>query len=472
LADRDREARIDRIVLSFCTLSLLLLVGQAIRAKIRWTQKLLLPASVIGGLLGLLVIQLLQRYAPGTDAFVSDATAGWSSLPSFLINIVFATLFLGLAIPPLKRVWRIAGPQLAFGQIVAWGQYAVGIGLTLLILARFFDIPAMFGAIIPVGFEGGHGTAAGLAPVFVDKGWPEGTDLALGSATVGVVAGVVVGMALVNWAARKRYCKGAAEQCDTHAISGSGIVPAEERREAGKLTFRSESVETLAMHLAIVAVAILIGYVIKKGLTGLEGLWLTDPKNAILGSFPLFPLAMVGGVILQKLMDRFDRRKVVDRRLMRRLQGLSLDYLVVAALATLKIEAIITNIVPFVVLMLAGIGWNVWCVMFLARRMLPDYWFERSIAEFGQSTGVTATGILLLRVADPKFETTAPDAFGYKQLLHEPFMGGGLWTSTVVPLLYIFRANPWPIWFVTLGAIGVWLFVRFVVFRRAWAPEA
>ena len=86
-------------------------------------------------------------------------------------------------------------------------------------------------------------------------------------------------------------------------------------------------------------------------------------------------------------------------------------------------------------------------------------------------TGVTATGILLLRVADPRFETTAPDAFGYKQLLHEPFMGGGLWTSTVVPLLYIFRANPWPIWFITLGAIGVWLFVRFVVFRRAWAPE-
>ncbi|MCK4511743.1 sodium:glutamate symporter, partial [bacterium] len=74
-------------------------------------------------------------------------------------------------------------------------------------------------------------------------------------------------------------------------------------------------------------------------------------------------------------------------------------------------------------------------------------------------------------VADPKFETKAPDAFGYKQLLHEPFMGGGLWTSTVVPLLYIFRANPWPIWFVTLGAIGVWLFVRFVVFRKAWAPE-
>ena len=56
-------------------LSLLLLIGQVIRTKARWTQKLLLPASVIGGLLGLVVVQLMQRYAPGSESFVSDATA-------------------------------------------------------------------------------------------------------------------------------------------------------------------------------------------------------------------------------------------------------------------------------------------------------------------------------------------------------------------------------------------------------------
>ncbi|MCK4409781.1 MAG: hypothetical protein KAW67_06830 [Candidatus Eisenbacteria sp.] len=40
-------------------LSLLLLIGQVIRTKVRWTQKLLLPASVVGGLLGLVVVQLM-----------------------------------------------------------------------------------------------------------------------------------------------------------------------------------------------------------------------------------------------------------------------------------------------------------------------------------------------------------------------------------------------------------------------------
>ncbi|MBD3349506.1 MAG: sodium:glutamate symporter [Candidatus Eisenbacteria bacterium] len=460
----------DRVVLSFCFLSLLLLLGQLIRARVRWTQRLLLPASVIGGILGLAVIQLVERNAPGAAPFMSDATAGWGRLPGLLINVVFATLFLGAAIPPLRRVWRISGPQLAYGQVVAWGQYAVGLGLTLLILVRFFDIPPMFGAIIPVGFEGGHGTAAGLAGVFTEKGWPDGVHLALGSATVGVVGGVAIGMALINWAARRRYCRGAAEQRSDADARGDGIFPRESRPKAGLLTFRPESVESLAVHLAVVGVAVLFGYGLKVGLSSLESLWLDDPRNAILGSFPLFPLAMIGGVVVQKLFDRFDRRDLLDRGTMQRLQGLALDYLIVAALATLKIEAIVSNLTPFVLLMLAGIAWNVWCVVFLARRMLPDNWFERGVAEFGQSMGVTATGILLLRVADPRFETKAPDAFGYKQLLHEPFMGGGLWTSTVIPLLYVFRANPWPIWWITVGAIAVWLVVRFVFFRRAWAP--
>ena len=49
--------------------------------------------------------------------------------------------------------------------------------------------------------------------------------------------------------------------------------------------------------------------------------------------------------------------------------------------------------------------------------------------------GVTATGLLLLRAVDPEQKTVAVSAFGYKQLLHEPFMGGGLWTSTAVILI-------------------------------------
>ena len=39
-----------------------------------------------------------------------------------------------------------------------------------------------------------------------------------------------------------------------------------------------------------------------------------------------------------------------------------------------------------------AIAWNLLCFFWLARYLLPDYWAERALVQFGQSTGVTATG--------------------------------------------------------------------------------
>ena len=111
-------------------------------------------------------------------------------------------------------------------------------------------------------------------------------------------------------------------------------------------------------------------------------------------------------------------------------------------------------IIPFLIIITGGILWNVFCVMVLARRMLPTHWFERAIAEMGKSMGVTATGLLLLRIVDPEQKTDAPSAFGYKQLLHEPFMGGGLWTSTAVIL--IATKGGLFVLLIAVGAIIVW----------------
>ena len=67
---------------------------------------------------------------------------------------------------------------------------------------------------------------------------------------------------------------------------------------------------------------------------------------------------------------------------------------------------------------------------------------------------------LLLRVVDPDYESPAADAFAYKQLVHEPFMGGGLWTSTAIPLLAIWGGLP--VFGITVGAVVVWLVVAFL----------
>ena len=117
----------------------------------------------------------------------------------------------------------------------------------------------------------------------------------------------------------------------------------------------------------------------------------------------------------------------------------------------------------FIIIVIGGIIWNVFCVMVVAKRMLPNCWFERAIAEMGQSMGVTATGLLLLRAVDPDGRTEATSAFGYKQLLHEPFMGGGLWTASAVVLVATHGALP--IFLISVSAIIIWLIVWKLIIR-------
>ena len=55
------------------------------------------------------------------------------------------------------------------------------------------------------------------------------------------------------------------------------------------------------------------------------------------------------------------------------------------------------------------------------------------------NTGVIATGLILLRMVDPECRTPVPADFAFKQLLHSPFMGGGVWTCLALPLLNILK---------------------------------
>ncbi|MBL7115931.1 MAG: sodium:glutamate symporter [Kiritimatiellae bacterium] len=454
-------------ILSFCTLSILLITGKFLRVKVRLLNKLYLPSSVIAGVLGLIVVQLLGLVQLHYPDFVAGTTItlGWKALPGILINVVFAALFLGVAIPPLRKIWKHAGPQLAYGQIVAWGQYVVGLGLVLLILSPLFGIPELFGVIVPVGFEGGHGTAGGLGPTFAEIGWAEGEDYALASATAGIISAIIVGMALVNWAARRGILQVVRRPETLSLEETAGIYPTERRPEAGRQTVSADSIDSLAFHLALIGVAILIGFGIRTLLAWIESYIPGLQNHPVFASFPLFPLCMIGGLVVQLTVTRFSRTVPIDHGLMQRLGGTALDFLVVAAISMIRLDVIRQGILPFAMIVTGGILWNVFCVMWLARRLLPDCWFERAIAEMGQSMGVTATGLLLLRAVDPNGETSAPSAFGYKQLLHEPFMGGGLWTSMAVMLVW--RLGAWPVLGISITAIIIWLTVWYTLLRKA-----
>ena len=403
-------------IASFCALCLLLFLGKLTRIHAHCLHFLFLPSCVIGGIYGLLFIQIAEATSPSFYDYLQREWVGnWPDLPGFLINLVFASLFLGNEIPEPRKIWEQSGNQLMYGLVVSLGQMLVGFLVTGLLLVPAFGVNPLMAQTLPIGFEGGHGTAAALSPVLEDYGYEDGGDVSLGTATVGILVAVTVGIALVNLAARRGWVEHSAMQTGTSRLAMQGIMPPDKRPIAGFQTVSGDSIDTFAWHLVVVGCACSIGFAAKEALVAISE---EDFK-----SFPLFPLCMMGGMTIQGVLQRYNKNtKLVDKAMMERVAGTALDFLIVAAVSTVNVSAIADTIVPFIILCVTGIVWNVFAVLYIGKLMNPTHWFENSICVFGQSTGVIAAGLMLLRMVDPEASTPVPAAFGYKQLLHATFM--------------------------------------------------
>jgi ESS family glutamate:Na+ symporter len=143
----------------------------------------------------------------------------------------------------------------------------------------------------------------------------------------------------------------------------------------------------------------------------------------------VFPLAMLGGLVVQLVLQWRRHDELASPVVQASVGSLAMDVLITAAMASLNLPMLEENWLPFLLLALVGLAWNVAVFLLLGRRFFHDHWFERAIADFGQGTGVTATGLLLLRMADPLGRSRAMESFSFKQLVFEPFLGGGLITA-------------------------------------------
>ncbi|MDY6985038.1 MAG: sodium/glutamate symporter [Candidatus Thermoplasmatota archaeon] len=431
-----------------CILSIFLLIGKLLRVKVKLFQKILLPASVIGGFVGLICGPFILGAALGNESIVKvleSMRIGFGSLPGRLIDIVFATMFLGIAIPKGRDIIRNSGPMLSYSMIVGGPmQHALMGLLVLLVLTPLFGVDPTFGTILEIGFAGGHGTAGGMADLFRNGlgGWsfPAGADLAFTSATVGILTSTIVGIALINLAARKGYTKVLERPQELPEEVRVGIIPPNKRYSISKATVASESIEPLAFHAAMIFVAVFLGYIMDASFSRVGtaiGAYTGNETIAVaLDAVPTFPLCMLGGLILQVVLIKTGVSGIIDRDTVERLQGLALEFLVVSAIASISIPVVIEYAVPFFILMAVGITYIVAVTWFIAPRMLSNSWFEKATVEFGMETGVTAMGIMLLRVVDPHFETEASEAFAFKQLIYEPFFGGGFVTA-MTPILIV-----------------------------------
>ena len=102
-------------MVSLVCLCLLLGAGFLLRVRIRLFQRLFLPSCVVGGLLGLLIIQgfaaldSLGGPVQQINTALTELSGPWKRLPVYLVNIVFACLFLGVKPPKLSPTMQVNG---------------------------------------------------------------------------------------------------------------------------------------------------------------------------------------------------------------------------------------------------------------------------------------------------------------------------------------------------------------------------
>jgi ESS family glutamate:Na+ symporter len=408
------------LALAAGVLSLILAAGRRIGRRLNlrlWG----VPEALVAGLIGLLVAP-----AGPLPLLPQHLMELWGGLPLVLLTLVFGSLMLGKPLPKLEGLWRPVSGQVSLALVLAFGQYVVGGLAVLLVLQPWLGVSPVMACLIEVAYEGGHGSAAAMGPSYAALGFPGGQDLGLAMATVGLLSSSLVGGVVVVIGRQRGWLLA---QNQPGAAPGAAPL-AGSARESSAPTHPAWA--AWAVNLALVGIAVLIGV----GLLALLRLG-TDAIGggvaAVGQSLPVFPLAIIGSLLVRWLLERSGNSHWASAPIQSEIGTLSADLLITSATACLNLALLAADWLPLTVLAVAGLTWNLAVTLLLAPRLLPADWFERAVLEFGQATGVAASGLLLLRMADPDDHSQALPAFSLKQLLLQPFLAGGV-VTVVAPL--------------------------------------
>lgn len=380
-------------------ISVLLLIGQVLRAKVKLIQKMFIPPSLIAGLLGLALGPNGLGWLPFSDQLGTYA--------SILIAIVFAALPFSSSNAPMKEIVRTTGPMWAYAQLGMLLQWGI-VGLFGLTVIKWIwpNLNDAFGVMFPTGFYGGHGTAAAIGAAFEGLGWEDARSLGMMTATVGVVTAIGIGLIFIKWATRNKHAAFISDFNDLPDELRSGMLPEEKRSSIGTETTSSISIDSLTFHAALVCVAALLGYLASRGVK------LAYPKLEL----PVFSCAFVIGLIMKRIFDAVHISKYICPQTTVRIGSMSTDLLVAFGVASIKLSVIVNYALPLLVLIICGTLITMLITFYLGRRLSKTYWFERTIFAWGWWTGTMAMGIALLRIVDPKLASKAMDDYALAYL--------------------------------------------------------
>ena len=375
-----------------------------------------LPIAVISGIVGISIgpyglINILSK----------ETTNVWSNFPTPLLSLVFATLMMGRPIPNINGLIRPIVNQFLLALSLGFGQFLVGGLVVKYLLSPSMETNPLMGCLIEVGFEGGHGAATIIGESFNKLGFSDGLDLGLAMATMGLLSSSLLGSFFI-FVGR------------TLGISDTEqIVDKKDNKNPNLKIGIFSDLRILLINLGFVGLAISFGVLILNLLRYISNYFGEFSKEVIL-SLPVFPLILIGSLLIRYILEKTNNTEFISNLLQREIGILSTDLLIFTAMASLDIATVLDNWRLILVLTIFGLIWNLICIAYFAYFVFEKHWFERSLIEFGNSTGVVASGLLLLRLADPKNISKTLPIFTSKQLFAQLILSGGFFT-VLAPLL-------------------------------------
>ncbi|MGV0434772.1 sodium/glutamate symporter [Corynebacterium ureicelerivorans] len=426
-------------------ISVLLIVGNILRNRLKLLQALLLPAPITAGLLGL----LLGDEVLGVIHW-SDQVGTYTTL---LIAVVFASMAYsmdlgGSVASGARNMW-------GYSTAMFMGQWGLFMLLGLYFFAPLFGTEIWFGMMLPVGFVGGFGTAAAVGSALEEIGVEGASSLGFTSATVGTLVAIVGGVIMANWGIRKGKASQLAGTLPDDLRTGY-IRNEAERPSIGKATTNPSSIEPLALHAGFIVFTVLIAYMLNSVIK--------DQWSNV--SIPLFAMAFVVGLVGRLVLKLTGRQNYLDSSTINSVSGAATDYMIAFGIASIVPAALAGYWQALVVLFVLGTVFCVVWMLWAGPRFFGEKWLERGLFGWGWATAAVATGIALLKMVDPKLKSGTLNEYGVAYVGFAPFEIGMTILAPIAVIAGFVTGFAWVSFAVAAGVVVMAYVLKWIPVRE------